>query len=117
MADGRFKIKGSGNIPDFDTDLEIEVDLKYEAYSKPVPDRTPFEDGYITWFNAFGIRDKATRGNANVPCRVILQNLPEGKRLFVFHDDQPHEIFPQNIGQDRVMFTLDIGDPSIGTFP
>ena len=117
MADKKFKIKGKGNIPDFDTDLEIEVNDQYEAYSKPVPDPTPFEGGYITWFNAFGVRDKTTRGNANIQYRVILQKLPEGKRLFVYYDDQPHEITPQNAGPDRVMFMLAIGDPPTGTFP
>jgi hypothetical protein len=117
MADRKFKIKGKGNIPDFDSDLEIEVNDRYEAYSKPVPDPTPYEDGHITWFNAFGIRDKATRANANVPYRVTLQKPPMGKRLFVLYDDQPHEITPQSIGPDRVMFNLNIGDPPTGTFP
>lgn len=117
MADESYRIKGMGNIPGFETDLEIEVDNRFEAYSKPVPDPTPFEDGQITWFNAFGIRDRVTLGDANVPYKVHLQKPPQGRRLFVFYEDTPHEITPQETGEDRVMFTLDIGDPPTGLFP
>jgi len=48
MANSKFKIKGKGDIPNYDTDLEIEVNDKYEAYSKPIPDPTPFKNGFIT---------------------------------------------------------------------
>ena len=117
MANGRFKIKGKGNIPNYDTDLDIEVDDKYEAYSKVVPDPTPFENGFITWFNAFGVREKATLKDANIQYKVTLQALPSGKRLFYLYQNRPHEIRVENAGNGQVQYTLDIGDPPNGTYP
>lgn len=117
MADGKFKIKGKGNIPNYDTDLEIEVNDKYEAYSKPIPDPTPYQNGFITWFNAFGVREKTTGRDANVHYKVTLQELPAGKRLFYLYNNEPVEVTTENAGQGKVKFTLDIGDPPTGQFP
>jgi hypothetical protein len=117
MANAKFKIRGKGNIPSYDTDLEIEVDDKYEAYSKPVPDPTPFENGFITWFNAFGVREKASGQDASIPYKVTLQALARGKRLFYLYKNQPHEITVQDAGGGKVRFSLDIGDPPTGQYP
>ena len=117
MANQKFKIKGKGNIPDYDTDLEIEVDDKYEAYSKEVHEPTPFDGGYITWFNAFGVKEKATGKDTNIKYKVTLQKLPSGKRLFYLYENKPQEIFPETATKGKVKFTLDIGDPPTGTYP
>ncbi len=117
MANAKFKIRGKGNIPNYVTDLDIEVDDRYEAYSKPVPDPTPFENGFITWFNAFGVREKVSGKDANIQYTVTLQALPAGKRLFYLHNNQPHEISTADAGSGKVTFTLDIGDPPSGMYP
>ncbi len=117
MPNQKFKMKGKGNISGHDTDLDIDVDDKYEAYSKPVPERTKFENGYITWFNAFGVRDKKTGKDTNVRYKVILQKLPEGKRLFYLYNNQPVELFPEDEGNGKVRFFLEIGDPPTGIYP
>jgi hypothetical protein len=117
MANSKFKIKGKGNIPNYDTDLEIEVDDKYEAYSKPIPDPTPFENGFITWFNAFGLKEKTTGKDTNIQYKVTLQKLPTGKRLFYLYNNQPHEISTEDAGNGKVKYTLDIGDPPSGVYP
>ena len=117
MANAKFKIKGKGNIPNYDTDLEIEVDDKYEAYSKPIPDPTPFESGFITWFNAFGVKEKTTGKDTNSQYKVTLQKLPAGKRLFYLYNDQPQEISTEDAGNGKVKFTLSVGDPPVGSYP
>ena len=117
MADGKFKIKGKGNIPNYDTDLEIEVNDKYEAYSKPIPEPTPYQNGFITWFNAFGVREKITGRDANVRYKVTLQELPAGKKLFYLYNNEPVEITTESAGDGKVKFSLDIGDPPTGSFP
>lgn len=117
MATAKFRIKGKANIPNYDTDLDIEVDDRYEAYNKPVPDPTPFENGFITWFNAFGVRDKSTGKDFNIHYKVTLQALPPGRRLFYLHNNQPHEITAEDAGNGKIRFSLDIGDPPTGQFP
>ena len=117
MANEKFKVKGKGNIPNYDTDLEIEVDDKYEAYSKPVPEPTPYQDGYITWFNNFGIREKSTGKTKDITYVVTLQAPPTGKRLFVLYGGEPHEIQPEAAGNGKVKFTLNVGDPPSGMYP
>ena len=117
MPNAKTKIKGKGNIPGYDTDLEIEVDDKYEVYGKHVPDKTKFEKGFITWFNAFGVRDKKNGKDANVRYKVILEKLPEGQRLFYLYNDTPVEIFPEEEGNGKIRYFLDIGDPPNGTYP
>jgi len=118
MANTKFKIKGKGNIPGYDTDLEIEVNDQYEAYSKPIPDPTPFENGVITWFNAFGVKEKITGKDATIRYKVTLQRLAEKKRLFYLYNNEPQEITSfEEAGNGKVKFTLDIGDPPTGTYP
>ena len=117
MANAKYKIRGKGNIPNYDTDLDIEVDDKYEAYSKSIPDPTPFENGFITWFNAFGVREKDTGKDADIQYKVTLQALAPGKRLFYLYNNQPHEITVQDAGSGRVRFSLAIGDPPTGQYP
>jgi hypothetical protein len=117
MATAKYTIKGNDKIPNYKSELEIDVDDKYEAYSKPIPDPTPFENGFITWFNAFGVREKTSRKDANVTYEVVLQPLPAGKRLFALYDGKPHEIATQGAGRGRVKFVLSVGDPPLGTYP
>ena len=117
MANEKYKIKGNNKIPDFDSELEIDVDDKYEAYSKPIPEPTPYQGGYITWFNAFGVREKASGKNADVIYKVTLEALPAGKRLFALYGREPHEIVPDAVGNKKVRFTLSVGDPPTGFYP
>lgn len=117
MADGKFKIKGKGNIPGYDTDLEVEVNDLYEAYSKPIPEPTPYGEGHITWFNAFGVKDKRDGKQADVPYKVTLQALPAGKKLFYLYDGQPREIDVKEAGNGKVKFDLALGDPPVGVYP
>lgn len=117
MANKTHKIKGNNEIPNYDSELEIEVDDKYEAYSKDIPADTPYEGGYIKWFNSFGVREKSTGRNADVPYKVTLQAMPAGKRLFVFYGGEPHEIIPKDAGNGKVKFPLSVGDPPTGQFP
>jgi len=117
MANAKFKIKGNNKIPDFDSELEIDVDDKYEAYSKPIPDPTPYQGGFITWFNAFGVKEKASGKNADVTYKVTLRNIPSGKRLFALYGGEPHEIVTEPSGKGKVKYTLNVGDPPNGLFP
>jgi hypothetical protein len=117
MANIKYNIKGTDKIRDYDSRLEIDVDDRYEAYSKPIPEPTPFEDGFITWFNAFGVREKASRRDANILYTVVLRALPAGKRLFAMYDGQPHEIKSENADRGMIKFTLSVGDPPLGAFP
>lgn len=117
MATTVYRIDGNTKIPSYDSSVEVEVDDKYEAYSKPIPDRTPFEDGFITWFNAFGVREKASLKDANIPYTVTLQRPPVGKRLFALYDGRPHEIKTEDAARGLVKFTLSVGDPPLGHYP
>ena len=117
MATTKYRIKGNDKISKYDSELEIDVDDRYEAYSKPIPEPTPYENGLITWFNAFGVREKASRKDANVTYEVIRRTPPTTKRLFVLYDGKPHEIKPENADKGRVKFTLNVGDPPVGYFP
>ncbi|HMB24701.1 MAG TPA: hypothetical protein VKP08_17775 [Anaerolineales bacterium] len=117
MANAKFQIKGNNRIPNFDSRVEIDVDDKHEAYSKPIPEPTPFEDGFITWFNAFGVRNKASLKDADITYTVTLQAPPAGKRLFALYSGKPNEIKPEDAGKGRIKFTLSVGDPPIGHYP
>ncbi len=117
MATKKHQIMGNNKISNYDSRLEIEVDDKYEAYSKPIPEPTPFENGFITWFNAFGVRERTSLKNANIAYTVTLQTPPAGKRLFALYDGVPHEIKPEAVDKGRVKFTLSVGDPPLGHFP
>lgn len=117
MANIKYKMIGNDRIPNYSSELEIDVDDRYEAYSKPIPEPTPFEDGFITWFNAFGVREKASLKDANVTYNVTLRALPAGKRLFVLYDGKPQEITPKAAGRGKIQFSLSIGDPPTGAYP
>jgi hypothetical protein len=92
MATTKYKIKGNDKIPNYNSEVEVEVDDGYEAYSKAIPDPTRYKDGVITWFNAFGVREKTSHKDANVTYEVILHALPAGKKLFALYVSKPHEI-------------------------
>jgi hypothetical protein len=117
MANKKFTIQGNTKIPNFASALEIDVDEKYEAYSKPIPEPTPYQDGVIIWFSAFGVRDRTLRKDADVTYEVTLQALPKGKRLFVLYGGEPHEITARDAGKGKIKFTLSVGDPPTGAYP
>jgi hypothetical protein len=130
-------IKGKVNIQGFDSDIVIdEVNELYDAYEKDFPDNLPqfFTNGEpITWFSNFGVKKKVNNENEKaVPrYRVIMNNLPSGKRLCIYDDTLPEgeklqEVTPENgdgaikykeTGNDKIMFHLYIGDPPSGVFP
>jgi hypothetical protein len=124
MANEKFKIKGNKKIPDYDSEVEIEVDNKYEAYSKPIPDQaTPLPSppgGQVAWFNNFGIREKSTGQNKDVTYTGTIQALPAEKHLFVLYpgNPTPQQVPTTPIGNSgKVSFTLSIGDPPVGMGP
>lgn len=117
MANAKYKVKGNNKIPDYDSELEIEVDDKYEAYSKDIPEPTPYQGGFITWFNAFGVKEKKSGKDADVTYKVTLQTPPTGKRLFALYGGEPHEIPTEDAGNGKVRYTLNVGDPPNGYFP
>lgn len=122
MANEKYKIKGNNKIPNYDSEVEIEVDDKYEAYSKSIPDQaTPLPTGgKVTWFNNFGIREKSTGNNADVTYTCTVQGLLTGQKLFTL---LPGETVPQEVTTDpignsgKVRFTLSVGDPPLGAGP
>jgi len=114
MANEKFKIKGNKKIPDYDSEVEIDVDNKYEAYSKDVPEPTQYAGITIIWFNAFGVREKSNHKDADVTYKVTLQAAPAGKKLFALYDGEPHELTTEDDSHGKVKFTLNVGDPPIG---
>ena len=122
MANEKYKIKGNNKIPNYDSEVEIEVDDKYEAYSKPIPDQpTPLPNGgQVTWFNNFGIREKSTGRNADVTYTGTVQALPAGQMLFTIlpGNSVPQEVTTDPVGNTgKVRFTLSVGDPPVGSGP
>jgi len=118
MANAKYKLKGNNKIPNYDSEVEIEVDDKYEAYSKAIPDQpTPIPGGQIVWFNAFGVRLKSTKKNENVSYTGTLQALPEGKKLFALYGGGPQEVPTEPAGNGKIRFNLSIGDPPLGAGP
>lgn len=110
-----FELEGKDNKPDHK--LSIEVGDNYEAYRKPIPDPTPYQNGYITWFNSFGVRDKNGK-DADVEYTVTLKKRDSGKKLFYLDaNKKPVEIMPQDAGNGKIRFKLSIGDPPTGHFP
>jgi hypothetical protein len=117
MANQKYKIKGNNKIPGYDSELEVDVDDKYEAYSKEIPAPTPYQNGVITWFNNFGVREKSDKKNADVTYTVTLQAPPEGSQLFVFYGGQPHAMPTESGGNGKIKYTLNVGDPPNGFYP
>lgn len=115
-------IKGKASIPGFTTDVDVDViDDQYEAYDKDLPKDLPRETSNkesITWFNNFGVRKKTGAEEKNVPqYRVFLHKLPEGKKLCAYYNGVVNDIPVKDAGQDRIVFTLNVGDPPTGFFP
>lgn len=114
MANEKFKLKGNNKIPDYDSEVEVDVDNKYEAYSKDIPEPTQYQGITIIWFNAFGVREKSNRKDANVSYKVTLQAPLAGQKLYALYGSGPHELKTEDDGPSKVKFTLDVGDPPIG---
>jgi hypothetical protein len=115
-------IKGKVSIPEFDTDIEVDVtDAQYEAYDKELPKNLPKETvnkETITWFNNFGVRHKNGTNERTVPhYKVRIQMLPEGEKLCAYYNNAVNDIPVQDAGQNKIEFTLDVGDPPIGIYP
>jgi len=117
MAKTKYKIKGNTKIRDYDSEIEIEVDSKYEAYSKDIPEPTQYQGFTITWFNSFGVRNKSTGKNAKATYIVKLKKLPPGKRLFALYDGEVHELTTEDAGNGNLKFSLNVGDPPVGSGP
>jgi hypothetical protein len=119
-AGGKVKLKGK-NIPGYDSEIEVDIGSdnvsKYDVVSKEIPAPTPYEGGTITWFNAYGVKDKKTGKYASISYTVTLSSLPTGKRLFVLLPTGIEEIYPKVSGSGKVKFTLAIGDPPMGYGP
>ncbi|MFZ5856020.1 MAG: hypothetical protein ACOYZ6_04250 [Chloroflexota bacterium] len=120
-ANGKFKIKGK-KIPNYDSEIEVDIGSgnaeKYEVISKKVPDPTSYDGGTITWFNAYGVKDKKTGDFAKIHYTVVLSALPAGKKkLFALVNDVPQELEFQTTGSGKIKFTWDLGDPPIGIWP
>jgi hypothetical protein len=116
-------IKGKANIPNFTADLDVDVtDDQYEAFDKDLPKDLPRETKnkeVITWFNNFGVRRKNSSGKEKtVPqYRVFLQKLPDGKTLCAYYDGVVNDVPVQNAGPNKIVFTLNLGDPPTGYYP
>jgi hypothetical protein len=115
-------IKGKTSIPGFNTDVDVDVaDDQYEAYDKDLPKDLPKETKNkepITWFNNFGVRRKNGQEEKTVPqYRVFLQKLPEGKKLCAYYNGVVNDVPVQDEGLDKIVFTLNVGDPPVGHYP
>ena len=131
MANSKTKIKGNTKIPNYDSEIEIEVDNKYEPYKKTIPSPTKYEGFTITWFNNFGVKNKATGNNAKATYTIKLKNMPAGKRLFVraaggtiieVTKKKPGAPEKDNLkysdaGNGNIKFSWNEGDPPIGFGP
>ena len=115
-------IRGKASIPGFITDLDVDVtDDQYEAYDKDLPKDLPKETSKkepITWFNNFGVRRKNGSQEKTVPqYKVFLQNLPAGKQLCAYYNGTVNNVQVQEAGNNKIQFTLDVGDPPTGCYP
>ena len=120
-SDGKFKIKGK-HIPDFDSDIEVDIGSNnagnHDVTDKPIPDPTPYDGGTITWFVAFAVKEKSNGHYANLTYTVTLNALPKGKtKLFALVDGAPQELHTSSAGSGKIKFTLDVGDPPTGYWP
>lgn len=119
--DGKVKLKGK-NVPGYDSEIEVDIGSdhakKYDVVSKTIPDPTPYGSGTITWFNAFGVKEKSTGKDAGINYTVTLSALPAGKtKLFALVNKIPQELEIKSGGSGKIKFTLNIGDPPVGFFP
>ncbi|HEY5730203.1 MAG TPA: hypothetical protein VIS72_09150 [Anaerolineales bacterium] len=136
MANNKVKANKE-NISGYDSELDIDVGDAYEAYFKgSIPEPTQYNDGSstmtITWFNNFGVRDKASKADANVEYTVKLKKLPAGKRLFVKDAggnvievsqksaNDPDDVKLKYSDDDdvkKIKFKWNVGDPATGLAP
>jgi len=105
-----------------DLDIEVKVPGNYEVYSKALPEPMEHPTGggkTIKWFNSFGVRIKG--GNdANVEYTVTLDKLPSDTKLYYLDQNKKdiHKITEfEQVDNNRVRFTLAIGDPPTGVYP
>jgi hypothetical protein len=119
-SNGKFKIKGK-HIPDFDSDIEVDIGSNnvgnHDVTDKPIPDPTPYQGGTITWFVAFAVKEKSNGSYANINYTVTLNELPKGKKLFVLLSSGIEEVATHSAGSGKIKFTLAIGDPPLGMGP
>ena len=118
---GKVKIKGK-NIPGYDSEIEVDIGSgnakKYKVVSKEIPAPTSYDGGTITWFNAYGVKEKATGKYADISYTVILSALPAGKtKLFALINNVPQELEIKAGGSGKIKFTLNVGDPPVGIWP
>ena len=117
---GKFKLKGK-HIPGYDSEIEVDIGSdhanKYDVVSKAIPEPSPYEGGTITWFNAYGVKEKATGKYADISYTVTLSALPKGKKLFVLLSSGIQEVPTKSAGSGKIKFTLAIGDPPMGYGP
>ncbi len=120
-SDGKFKIKGK-NVPGYDSEIEVDIGsenaTKYDVVSKEIPASSSYKDGTITWFNAYGVKEKSTGKYANISYTVTLSALPAGKtKLFALINKIPQELEFKTGGSGKIKFTLAVGDPPVGIWP
>jgi hypothetical protein len=120
-SDGKFKIKGK-KVPGYDSEIEVDIGSgnakKYEVVSKEIPAPSSYEGGTITWFNAYGVKEKSSGKYANISYTVTLSALPTGKtKLFALINKIPQELEIKTSGSGKIKFTLTVGDPPVGIWP
>jgi hypothetical protein len=120
-SDGKFKIKGK-NLPGYDSEIEVDIGSdnakKYEVVSKEIPAPSSYEGGTITWFNAYGVKEKSSGKYAKISYTVTLSALPSGKtKLFALINKVPQKLDFKETGSGKIKFTLAVGDPPVGIWP
>src|SRR6266508_146991 len=123
MAKKTVTIKNPKKAEDTNLYLDIEVDEENEVVSKTIPDPTDFENGKITWFNAFEVKPGKVSGQITLYKVKMKRPAPvdnKPRRLFYEHQSNPHEISPSKLtdeGGGFVSFSLNLGDPPVGYYP
>jgi len=127
---GRFPVLGTINV---EIDLGGNSSASYAVVKKDVvpPSSASTYDGIrITWFNAFGVRERNSNGAlgayARIPYTVVVK-LPTGKRLFAYYNNRVYEITEQPTGTLQNLryrtengittIALTAGDPPVGYGP
>jgi hypothetical protein len=114
-------IDGKDKNPD--NAVEIEVDDDNDVVSKTIPAPTDFENGKITWFNAFEV--KPGRVSKRIPSYKVRFKRPapvnnNPRRIFYYYESQPHEVESAKLtdeGDGYISFRLNLGDPPVGYYP
>ena len=117
---GKYKIKGK-SIAGYDSEIEVDIGIEgaknHKVVSKEIPDPTPYDGGTITWFNAYGVKDKNNDKFADIQYTVTLNKLPEGKKLFLKLPTGIVEQTTEPAGNGKIKFNLALGDPPTGYGP